>query len=176
MLLHGFDVEMQGRGIVTVRYIDDFIVLGPSAAKAGAAFNSGISKLKSMGLDCYDPRNSEHREKAETGLLSQGAEFLGCHVSTAAIRPSDENRANLTKKLEGLKEESLKHAANPAQAQRKGVTYLDTLNKMSLTLQGWSNTFGLARTRASCVTSTGKCRNCFQISNYGCSRRAEIPR
>lgn len=144
VLLHDFDVEMQGRGIVTIRYIDDFIVLGPSAAKASAAFNSGLAKLKAMGLECYDPRNPEHRDKAETGVLSLGAEFLGCHVSTAAIRPSDENRANLMKKLEGLKEESLRHATNPAQAQRKGVTYLDALNKMSLTLQGWSNTFGFS--------------------------------
>lgn len=142
VLLHPFDKQMNDRGIVTVRYIDDFILLAKNEGAARKAFSSAQRWLSAHGLSCYDPANPEHSKKAEHGTLEKGATFLGCEVLLEGTRPSRENFRSLEKKLEAGLAESLKAMKSPAKAQKERRTFADTLKWASDTVRGWGNTFG----------------------------------
>jgi len=55
LLLEEFDQQMNGRQIVCIRYIDDFILFAPNKAKAFAAFAGAQWHLQGLSkeLDCY---------------------------------------------------------------------------------------------------------------------------
>lgn len=142
VLLHPFDEQMNARNVVTVRYIDDFILLANNERAARKAFSSAQQWLSVRGLTCYDPFNPTHAKKAEHGTLTAGATFLGCDISSQAIRPSRENFKGLERKLlDGLRE-SLKAMKTPIKAQEYRQTFAETLTWASATVRGWGNTFG----------------------------------
>ena len=65
ILLSDFDIAMNQRDIVCLRYIDDFIILGPTQKAVNAAFKRALKLLSVHGLEAYDPHMTP--EKAETG-------------------------------------------------------------------------------------------------------------
>ncbi len=74
ILLKNFDIQMNGRGITCIRYIDDFVILAPNQKKALSAFKAAKKLLADLGLLAYDP--SENPEKAKTGLTDNGFVFF----------------------------------------------------------------------------------------------------
>ena len=60
--LREFDARVNDRGIVCVRYIDDFILLGSSEAKVQAAYRSARTMLNGLGMDIYDLRDDKARK------------------------------------------------------------------------------------------------------------------
>lgn len=142
ILLHSFDEQMNVRGIVTVRYIDDFILLAKTENAAQKAFSSAKQWLSAHGLSCYDPFDPQHAKKAEHGTLDRGATFLGCDVSSQVIRPSRSNYKGLQQKIKRCLDESLRALKNPTRAQRDRQTFAETLAWSSATIRGWGNTFG----------------------------------
>jgi RNA-directed DNA polymerase len=87
VLLHPLDIQMNDRGVVMIRYIDDFILMAKTSAGVRKAFDSAQRWLSERGLSCYDPYNPAHRKKAGYGALDSGVTFLGCDVSTRVVRP-----------------------------------------------------------------------------------------
>lgn len=90
ILLEDFDRELNGRGIACIRYIDDFIVLGPNKRKVVAAFESGLRILARHGLTAYDPNLST--DKSSMGEIRHGFEFLGCSIRPGMISPAGKSR------------------------------------------------------------------------------------
>ncbi|MCK1417635.1 hypothetical protein IVB55_32795 [Bradyrhizobium sp. CW4] len=88
--LRSFDERMNDRGIVCVRYIDDFIMLGNSRAKVGAAFAAAREHLALMGMDVYDQtdRAARHAGKFDDGNIYNGTDVLGYRVSGTSRQPS----------------------------------------------------------------------------------------
>ncbi len=142
VLLHPFDEQMNSRGVVTVRYIDDFILLAPSERAVRRAFESAKSWLAERGLTCYDPFNPEHSDKAAFGRMEKGADFLGCEVSTSLIRPTRKNFKSLVRKVEEAFENSLRSLKTPSKAQNDHTTFAETIVVASKTLRAWANTYG----------------------------------
>lgn len=142
VLLHPFDVQMNDRGVVTVRYIDDFILLSRSESAARGAFKSAQKWLTSRGLSCYDPYNPSHSKKAEHGFLTNGATFLGCEIVAGTVRPSRDNFRGIQNKIHNGLLDSLKALNNPKKAQMNHKTFAETLVWASQTIRGWANTFG----------------------------------
>ena len=142
LMLDEFDQEMNGRGVVTVRYIDDFLILAKDKKSAFAAYRSAGVLLAKFGLDAYNPILPADEEKAAHGHAKTGIKFLGCEVRPDRVRPSRENWRGLVNKLDTLFDESAKLLNNPAEAQRKHLTYAETTIRASKTVQGWANTFG----------------------------------
>jgi RNA-directed DNA polymerase len=74
--LHAFDVQVQRRGLgLLVRYVDDFVIVCRSSARANAALAGAREILGSMGLEL-------HPDKTRVVDLREGREgfdFLGCH-------------------------------------------------------------------------------------------------
>jgi hypothetical protein len=113
LLLSDFDQEMNGRGITTIRYIDDIHFLGRDADSVFKAFASARRLLGNLNLECYDPRKVEDRSKSEHGQVARGFEFLGCEIKPGSIRPSAKNRKELLTKVNTLLRYSLDLAKNP---------------------------------------------------------------
>lgn len=142
LLLDNFDQAMNGRGVVTIRYIDDFLILAKDKKSAFAAYRSACNLLAKLGLNAYDPELPADKGKAEHGQVTAGIKFLGCEIRPDRIRPSRENWRGLITKLNEIFDESAKSVNRPAEAQRKHLTYAETTIRASKTVQGWANTFG----------------------------------
>jgi hypothetical protein len=84
--LRGFDAAMNGRGIVCLRYVDDFLLLGARAAHVKKAFAGAGALLAELGMRAYDPVCEP--VKAAMGPVSRGVTWLGCEIDAAGARPS----------------------------------------------------------------------------------------
>ena len=67
VLLGRFDEQMNGRGIVCLRYIDDFLILGPTKSKVRRAFESAQKLLDHHGLRAYDPERDRWEGRRRNG-------------------------------------------------------------------------------------------------------------
>jgi retron-type reverse transcriptase len=145
ILLEGFDRALNGRGITCLRYIDDFLILGPNRSKAVAAFGSAQTLLAELGLTAYDP--STRPDKAEMGNVKDGLKFLGCDLSIGFIRPSRESRTKLLTTIEGIFKTSIGLMGTPALLPRTGRSVTDTLIEAGHVLQGWGNQYSFCNDR-----------------------------
>ena len=130
------------RGIASIRYIDDILILGKDAKSTFGAFQAGQKLLKLHNLCCYDPRKSEDQGKSEHGYVNQGFHFLGCEITGPQVTPSRDNRNILLAKVTQHFSHSLQALRSPRDAFRNHASYAETVTLVSLTVQGWANTFG----------------------------------
>jgi len=80
IVLNNFDNVLNGRNICCLRYVDDYLILGPDESRVKKAFESSQALLSSLGMRAYSPR--EHREKADHGQIADGFTFLGCDINS----------------------------------------------------------------------------------------------
>ena len=99
ILLRAFDVKMNGRGVVCVRYIDDFVLLGPSPSALNKTFANAQAELSRFGMTAYDP--AANTEKASLGKVDDGFQFLGCHIKPGLVQPCRSARQSV---LQGVDE------------------------------------------------------------------------
>lgn len=138
VLLHDFD-KKNGRGVVCIRYIDDFILFAPTGKKAHAALKSARKILADLHLDAYDPKTN--KEKAEEGFVNDGYNFLGCWLDKTHVNPANGSSTKVLDKIQNQCKEALKLTTNPIKALRLRQTYSDTLIKIGRIIQGWGNTY-----------------------------------
>ncbi len=100
-LLFDFDKKLNGRGVICVRFVDDFVIMSSSEAKCRAAFKSAKNFLTDAGLECHDPFAEEtSKDKAEFGSAhSGGFSFLGFDCAPGLFQPNRKARANLLRKV-----------------------------------------------------------------------------
>jgi len=139
LLLEDFDSLMNAKGIICIRYIDDFILFAKNEKYAFKALGAGRANLKRMNLDLYDPL--EAHDKAEHGYCRNGFEFLGCEVRPGQIRPSAKSRKRLIAKLSDVFADSVGMVKRPKQAALERKAYTDTLNAAGNIIRGWGNTY-----------------------------------
>jgi RNA-directed DNA polymerase len=148
ILLNGFDVALNGRGITCVRYIDDFILLGPNAPAVDKAFQSAQRIFGEFGLAAYDPLGD--RSKAEAGQTRSGFNFLGCQISPGLVQPSRAARANILAQCDAIIAEgnkSLRLAAQTGGLRLPKQRYVQTLSRLDRTLRGWGHAFAFCTGR-----------------------------
>lgn len=145
ILLSNFDKVMNDRGVVCVRFIDDFVILAESEAKVRKAFHSGVKLLKDLGLRCHDPfEDGSNLEKSERGIVENGFVFLGYKIEPGLYQPSVRSRKKLLGALDecfrdgryGIKE-CLRYGDSFVNRQR----YAQTLDVADRILRGWGNSF-----------------------------------
>lgn len=142
-LLKDFDRAMNDRGIVCVRYIDDFIVFGSSRKATFKAFNAGLKLLAKLGLSAYNPESIDEREraKADHGSTDADIRFLGCDIRKDRVRPSDASKARLLKDIRTIFSTALGAMRDPLFAARSGASYAETIVSASHKIRGWGNTY-----------------------------------
>jgi RNA-directed DNA polymerase len=135
VLLRDFDAQMNGRGIVCLRYVDDLLLLGESSAQVRKAFWSAQRALATLGLRAYDPATSP--EKAAFGHSAGGVDFLGCELLSGRALPSRAKREELFARVDALlrRSEQFFTAPDARDATRFGLA--PTLQAVSRTVEGF---------------------------------------
>jgi RNA-directed DNA polymerase len=143
--LRQFDERMNGRGIVCIRYIDDFIMLGSNRANVRAAYASARSQLASMGMDVYDHTDAAARRegKFDEGDIHDGTDVLGYRVSGRSLQPSSAAIKEFSKKRGKLLELAKKDMRLTASGQPSshGLCYHQAIVLLHKTIRGWSQAF-----------------------------------
>ena len=143
LLLSEFDEQMNQRGIVCIRYIDDFILFAPSRKSAFKAFDKCLLLLRELELSAYDPLSSEPEEqtKANHGPSDHEFTFLGCDIKQGRFRPTSTKRNDLMRKIHETFAECLESIAHPRDAIFSKTTYADAVMDASNIIRGWGNTY-----------------------------------
>ena len=139
ILLEEFDRKLNDRGILCLRYIDDFIILGPDKKKVFATFESAKRILAGFNLTAYDPLKDNG--KAEHGEVKRGIEFLGCEIRPGEIRPNRKSKKRLLKSIEDILTKSMKAMHQPKHLVNKKLTLIETLTAASNVIEGWGNQY-----------------------------------
>ena len=148
ILLRNFDRDMNGRGITCIRYIDDFILIGPTLTNVRKAFESAQKKLAAFGMRAFDP--TQETEKAEIGTLSGAFEFLGCQITSGLIQPTKDARARLLATVEETLEQgrrAMMVAARETTRKLPKQRYAQTLVEVNHIVQGWGHSFAFCNGR-----------------------------
>lgn len=145
-VLREFDQRLNGRGVTTVRYIDDFVILGPSESAVTSAWTTGETLLKSMRLEVHSP--TPGGAKASLGKVSDGFDFLSYrfhhdHTGVAASAKSAFREA-----VRGVLSAGRKAIEKEANLPRRASPmYCQTLDAVDRRIRGWGDAFREADNR-----------------------------
>ncbi|MEQ8408080.1 MAG: reverse transcriptase/maturase family protein [Gammaproteobacteria bacterium] len=138
LLLWEFDRATNSEDVMCLRYIDDFLILGPSKSAVKTKLRAGKKILTKLGMEIYD--HSTHPDKASLGLSSDGFEFLGCNVDKNMIFPVRNRVRHLIASIRKLVDFSL-IAMNSTKHDRplNKRSYVETLDTIHNTARAWGN-------------------------------------
>jgi RNA-directed DNA polymerase len=102
IVLTEFDRVLNGRNILCVRYVDDYILLGPDEIRVKKAFESSQELLRKFGMRAYSPWADE--EKANHGPVASGFSFLGCDIkpNIKLIQPGRKARLKIIHDIQAV--------------------------------------------------------------------------
>jgi RNA-directed DNA polymerase len=134
ILLHDFDRRMNEGDCVCIRYIDDFIILGPSAAAVRARMRLAISILAEFEMNL-----SEEKSTTAPMLVSEKFEWLGIEFNNGFIRPSSKAIAKLEQNIRKRFSESVKgmRDAKKGEPIPRRHSVVATLNRTDSIIRGW---------------------------------------
>jgi RNA-directed DNA polymerase len=145
ILLYDFDLRFNDRGIICIRFIDDFVLLGDIGRNVSKAFQNAKEMLKSLGLSCHDPFSGKtNSDKAAYGRVDDGFVFLGYDIRPGLFQPSRQAREKLEKVVDGHlyrgKQAILevKRAGNSFESRQR---YAQTLTLIDKVMRGWGDAF-----------------------------------
>jgi len=144
IVLNEFDHVLNGRNIFCIRYVDDYILLGPDEGRVRKAFESSQELLRKFNMRAYSPW--DERQKAEQGPISAGFSFLGCefHPKTNLIQPSRKARLKLLTEVRLLFNEVLHETSNslalglPTSTRKR---YAQVIIRVDGIVSGWKHAF-----------------------------------
>ncbi|WP_158920966.1 reverse transcriptase domain-containing protein [Acidisphaera sp. S103] len=134
IILADFDRRMNDGGCWCRRYIDDFIVLGPSPASVMKNLRLAKSILGNLGMQLSAEKTSPHAIP-----VSKGFEFLGIEINNGLIRPAQKARNKFVTGLREAFASSRKAliAYRNGQPLPKTSAVLGTLRRVDGVIQGW---------------------------------------
>jgi ribonuclease HI/retron-type reverse transcriptase len=145
ILLYDFDREFNDRGIICVRFVDDFVLLGDSERSVSKAFESAKMYLQKMGLNSHDPfAANANIEKAAHGNVDAGFVFLGYDIRPGLYQPSLKARRTLCKTIDDhirfgrYAISEVKAAGNSFESRQR---YAQTLVLLDRVVRGWGDAF-----------------------------------
>ncbi len=145
ILLNEFDLKLNDRGIICVRFIDDFVMLGDSESKVVKAFQGARGFLQDLGLSCHDPFSGiASLEKAGHGRIDDGFVFLGYDLRPGLFQPSRLARQKLERQIDDHLQfgrwsiSEVKNAGNGLESRQR---YTQTLALIDKVIRGWGDAF-----------------------------------
>ncbi|WP_433760623.1 reverse transcriptase domain-containing protein [Brucella anthropi] len=134
LLLHDFDVQMNSGDCTCIRYIDDFIILAPSAAAAKARMKRAIQILSDFNMTL-----SEEKSTRDPIAVTEKFDFLGIEFNNGLIRPSRKAILKLESNVKSRFEQSLKgmHNTKIGTPIPKQHSLIATLNRVDGIIRGW---------------------------------------
>lgn len=145
IVLEKFDKDMNGRGVVCVRYIDDFILLGKTQTKVVAAFKSAQDQLRQLGMTVYAPSDQAARRagKVDEGNIHNGTDVLGYRISARSLQPCSAAQRTLLSKLDEIVRQAKAAMQKAASGDVSAHSYLyhHAMVMMHRVTWGWSQSF-----------------------------------
>jgi RNA-directed DNA polymerase len=140
VVLRDFDAEFNRRGIRTVRYIDDFVMLSDSETKLQLAWNAADRMLRDLGLEAHSPFPGS--SKAAHGAVRDGFEFLSYRFQGNRISPSPTAKQKLLSAIQetirSAKQSISKQGSAPRRSEDRFAQVLTSIDRR---LRGWGDAF-----------------------------------
>jgi RNA-directed DNA polymerase len=146
IVLHKFDKELNGRGIVTIRYLDDFVILGPTKKSVDACWLKAVALLDEVGLEPHPPDGTS--DKAAKGEVKNGFDFLSVHFCGNKIEPSKAARNKILGSVKLQLSESKAEILRIRDKERRAEPrFLQTLVALDKIIRGWGDAFRFSNHR-----------------------------
>lgn len=141
VLLHAFDEGMNEGPIATLRYIDDFLILGPDRKTVSEAFGKARRFLREHGLEVYLPAAGSG--KAAEGHVRRGFDFLGCRITPKSVEPSGKAREAFIGRVEERLDEAAKSLKRAKHVDQRSydISLVETLSRISHMIQAWTQQY-----------------------------------
>lgn len=140
MVLASFDIELNSRGICTIRYLDDFVILGPTKKSVWKAWQNAQDILRILGMECHDP--CAGTSKASFGEIAQGFEYLSFHIDGRHIYPTASARREFLRDLRNTVSRAKREIVEGADASRRAEPrYIQSLSLLDRKIRGWGDAF-----------------------------------
>ena len=134
IILADFDKQMNEGDCHCIRYIDDFIVLGPSDSAVMARLRLAKRILGALGMTFALDKTSAHAIPVTSSF-----EFLGIELHNGLIRPAGKARAKFLAALRATFDQGRKALVGYRNGQPllKAEALLGTLKRADGIIQGW---------------------------------------
>jgi RNA-directed DNA polymerase len=134
IILADFDHRMNDGECRCLRYIDDFIVVGPSSAAVMARLRLSKQILSGLGMALSPGKTSQ-----QAIPVTKGFEFLGIELNNGLIRPAAKARTKFLASVRDTFDEGRKALVGYRNGQplAKSSALLGTLKRVDSVVQGW---------------------------------------
>lgn len=146
ILLHEFDKQLNGRGVICVRFIDDFVIMSDSERRCRRAFKSAEGFLNGLGLKCHNPfSGASSPDKAQWGNANgSGFSFLGYDCEPGLFQPNRKARLSLLEKIRSRIKSgkaAIGHVRKKQDSFAARSRYAQTLTVIDSVVRGWGEAF-----------------------------------
>jgi RNA-directed DNA polymerase len=144
IVLTEFDRVLNGRNILCVRYVDDYIILGPDESRVRKAFESSQELLRKLHMRAYSPWADE--EKAGHGRVARGFSFLGCDIKPdiKLVQPGRKARVKIIHDIQAVFSETLRaltEALTAGYPVDRKQCYAQVMVRVNGIVSGWAHAF-----------------------------------
>ncbi|MEI9995793.1 MAG: reverse transcriptase domain-containing protein [Rhizomicrobium sp.] len=147
IVLAQFDSEFNRRGVVTIRYLDDFVILGRGKIATEKAFRAAAALLKKLGFECHDPFDKGSK-KAAAGPVHVGFQFLSFDLKPSRLAPSRQACGDFLADIdEAIAKAKSAIAGNEDQLRRAEPRYIQSLALIDRKIRGWGDAFRASNDR-----------------------------
>lgn len=143
-----FDERLNADGLTTIRYLDDFLILGPDLDAVREGFAGAQRELARWNMVCYEPGDGSR--KAELGMTADGFNFLGCRIHADGIAPSRSSGRRLLAEIDRLMsrlKRRLEKSHREGRRRRTEDAYVQTLAAIDRQVRGWGDAYAFATNR-----------------------------
>jgi len=149
IVMRRFDDALNAGEVVTIRYLDDFIILAGGVESAEKAFGMARAELARLGMDCYVPYDGS--QKAFIGLVADGFDFLGCRIHPDGVSPSSKNRRKFLRDIKAIIAETKKEIrafkGDDGRRRRTEHAYIQALSLIDRKIRGWGDAYQFVSNR-----------------------------
>lgn len=176
ILLSDFDHEMNLGDCSCKRYIDDFIVLAPTAAAAASRMRKAQRLLTKFGMELSAAKTS-----LTPTSIHESFEFLGIQFANGFLRPSQKAQQRFFQNIEGEFERSaraLRSGRSTAPFDRS-LSFISTLKRIDGIIRGWGKHYYFCNDDELFLRIDTRLDELLRsyIGNYaGCRERAAVSR
>ena len=144
IILADFDRQMNEGDCRCIRYIDDFLVLGPSDGAVMARLRLAKRILGSLDMTFALDKTSQHAI-----FVTGSFEFLGIELHNGLVRPAGKARTKFLTTLSGTFDQGRKALIGYRNGQPlvKADALLGTLKKVDGIIQGWGKHYWFCNDR-----------------------------
>ena len=139
-VLRRFDLGLNGPNLTTIRYIDDFVILGDSETAVRDAWFNALDFLDELGLEAHMPESGGI--KASQGKVSNGFDFLSYRFRQGQIGLSRDVKTRLLQDIDAeIRAAKRTIQTSWAESRRAEPRFAQALVQLDRKVRGWGDSF-----------------------------------